>query len=152
MGTTRENTETTQENTGTTQENPGTPKYLDKTGLSQVWTNAVDNFASKKELTDTVAQAVSGVYKFIGSVNFAELPTEGMKAGHTYNIKDEFETTEAFVDGSGKTYPAGTNVAYTENGWDCLAGIFDFSNFMMKRVLRNIKAAEIDAICVIPTE
>lgn len=36
MGTTRENTETTQENTGTTQENPGTPKYLDKTGLSQV--------------------------------------------------------------------------------------------------------------------
>ncbi len=152
MGTTRENTGTTQENTGTTQENPGTPKYLDKTGLSQVWTNAVDNFASKKELTDTVAQAVSGVYKFIGSVNFAELPTEGMKAGHTYNIKDEFETTEAFVDGSGKTYPAGTNVAYTENGWDCLAGIFDLSNFLMKGDIRNISSDEIDAICVIPAE
>ena len=30
-------------------------------------------------------------------------------------IRFEFETTEAFVDGSGKTYPAGTNVAYTEN-------------------------------------
>lgn len=112
----------------------------------------MDNFASKKELTDTVAQAVSGVYKFIGSVNFSELPTEGMKAGYTYNIKDEFETTEAFIDGSGKTYPAGTNVAYTENGWDCLAGIFDFSNFMMKGDIRNITSEEIDAICVIPEE
>ena len=137
---------------GTTQENIGTSKYLDKTGLSQVWTNALDNFASKKELTDTVAQAVSGVYKFIGSVNFSELPTEGMKAGYTYNIKDEFETTEAFIDGSGKTYPAGTNVAYTENGWDCLAGIFDFSNFMLKGDIRNITSEEIDAICVIPEE
>lgn len=136
-----------------TQDNTGaTPKYLDKVGLNQVWTNAVDSFASKKELEDTVAQAVSGVYKFIGSVNFSELPTEGMKAGDTYNIKDEFETTESFVDGAGKTYPAGTNVAYTDNGWDCLAGIFDFSNFMMKNDLRNITAEEIDAICVIPTE
>lgn len=138
---------------GTTQENTGaTPKYLDKVGLSQLWTNAVDSFASKKELTDTVNRAVAGVYKFIGSVNFAELPTEGMKVGHTYNIKDEFETTEAFVDGSGKTYPAGTNVAYTENGWDCLAGIFDFSNFLMKNDIRNITSEEIDAICVIPEE
>lgn len=138
---------------GTTQETTGaTSRYLDKTGLTQVWNNAVDNFASKKELTDTVNQAVSGVYKFMGSVNFAELPSEGMEAGHTYNIKDEFETTEVFVDGAGKTYPAGTNVAYTENGWDCLAGIFDFSNFMMKSDIRNITAEEIDAICVIPAE
>lgn len=138
---------------GTTQENTGaTSGYLDKTGLGQVWANAVSNFASKKELTDTVKQAVAGVYKFIGSVNFAELPTQGMKAGDTYNIKDEFETTEAFVDGAGKTYPAGTNVAYTENGWDCLAGIYDFSNFMMKDDIRNITSEEIDAICVIPAE
>ena len=144
---------TTQESTGTIQENTGAAsRYLDQTGLAQVWSNAVGSFASKKELEDTVAQAVSGVYRFLGSVNFAELPTENMKAGDTYNIKDEFETTEAFVDGSGKTYPAGTNVAYTENGWDCLAGIFDFSNFIMKSDLRNITAEEIDAICVIPTE
>ena len=138
---------------GTTQENTAAaPKYLDKTGLSQVWSNAVDSFASKKELTDTVNQAVAGVYKFIGSVNFAELPMEGMETGHTYNIKDEFETTESFAEGAGKTYPAGTNVAYTENGWDCLAGIFDFSNFMMKGDIRNITAEEIDTICVIPAE
>lgn len=137
----------------TTQETTGIePKYLDKTGLSQLWSHSVESFASKKELEDTVNRAVSGVYKFIGSVNFAELPTEDMKAGDTYNIKDEFETTEAFADGAGKTYPAGTNVAYTEDGWDCLAGIFDFSNFLMKSDLRNITADEIDAICVIPTK
>lgn len=137
----------------TTQENMvETPRYLDKVGLSQVWSNAVDSFASKKELTDTVNQAVAGVYKFIGSVNFSELPTEGMKAGDTYNIKDAFETTESFADGAGNAYPAGTNVAYTESGWDCLAGIFDFSNFLTKGDIRNITAEEIDAICVIPAE
>lgn len=127
-----------------------TPK-LDKTGLAQVWSKAVENFASKQELTDTVSQAVSGVYKFMGSVNFAELPTEGMKAGDTYNVKNEFETTEIFVDGAGKTYPAGTNVAYTGEGWDCLAGIYDFSGFLMKDDLVNITPEEIDAICVMPT-
>ncbi len=127
-----------------------TPK-LDKQGLSQVWSKAVENFASKKELTDTVSQAVSGVYKFKGCINFAELPTEGMKAGYTYNVKDEFETTEKFVDGAGKTYPKGTNVAYTGDGWDCLAGIYDFSEFLMKDDLVNITAEEIDAICVMPT-
>lgn len=127
-----------------------TPK-LDKQGLTQVWGKAVESFASKKELNDTVAQAVSGVYKFKGSVNFAELPTENMKEGDTYNIKEEFETTEGFVDGAGKTYPAGTNVAYTDKGWDCLAGIYDFSNFLLKNDLVNITAEEIDAICVIPT-
>ena len=127
-----------------------TPK-LDKQGLSQVGSKAVENFASKKELTDTVSQAVSGVYKFKGCLNFAELPTEGMKAGDTYNVKDEFETTEKFVDGAGKTYPKGTNVAYTGDGWDCLAGIYDFSGFLMKDDLVNITAEEIDAICVMPT-
>lgn len=127
-----------------------TPK-LDKQGLSQVWSKAVENFASKKELTDSVAQAVSGVYKFKGSVNFAELPADGMKAGDTYNVKDEFETTDIFVDGAGKKYPAGTNVAYTGEGWDCLAGIYDFSDFLMKDDLVNITAEEIDAICVMPT-
>lgn len=127
-----------------------TPK-LDKQGLSQVWSKAVENFASKKELTDTVNQAVSGVYKFKGCLNFAELPTEGMKTGDTYNVKDKFETTEKFVDGAGKTYPKGTNVAYTGDGWDCLAGIYDFSGFLMKDDLVNITAEEIDAICVMPT-
>lgn len=138
---------------GTTQENAEmTPRYLDKIGLEQVWSSAVGAFVSKRELEDTVSHAVSGVYKFMGSVNFAELPTEGMKDGDTYNIKDEFETTETFIDGAGKTYPAGTNVAYTDAGWDCLAGIFDFSNFLMKGDIRNITAEEIDAICVIPAE
>lgn len=127
-----------------------TPK-LDKTGLQQVWSKAVENFVSRKELTDTVDQAVSGVYKFKGSLDFAELPAEGMQAGDTYNIKNEFETTEIFVDGAGKTYPAGTNVAYTGDGWDCLAGIYDFSGFLMKNDLVNITAEEIDAICVLPT-
>ena len=50
---------------------------LDKTGLAQVWAKITGGFATKQE----VQQAVSGVYKFKGSVNFAALPTEGMQPG-----------------------------------------------------------------------
>ena len=85
-----------------------------------------------------------------GSVAFAELPTEGMQEGDTYNIKDDFVTTEVFVEAAGKEYTAGTNISWTENGWDCLAGIYDFSEFMMKSDLVDITAEEINAICVMP--
>lgn len=106
---------------------------------------------TKTEVDNAIGQAVAGVYKFCGSVNFAELPTEGMQTGDTYNVKDNFVTTEAFVETAGKEYPAGTNVSWAESGWDCLAGIYDFSEFLMKSDIEDITAEEIDAICVMPT-
>ena len=43
---------------------------------------------TKTEVDNAIGQAVAGVYKFCGSVNFEELPTEGIKIGDTYNVKD----------------------------------------------------------------
>lgn len=141
-----------------------TPK-LNKEGLMQVWSKIVDNFATKTlveskankidtytktEVDNAIEQAISGVYKFKGSINFMDLPTEGMKEGDTYNVKDEFVTTAAFNETEGKAYPAGTNISWTEKGWDCLAGIYDFSEFVMKSDLVDITTEEIDAICVMP--
>ncbi len=137
----------------------GTLAGLDEVGINQL--NAalrtlIDGKANmtdvytRLEVDNAISRAVAGVYKFKGSVTFAELPTEGMQEGDTYNIKDAFVTTEVFVETAGKEYTAGTNISWTENGWDCLAGIYDFSDFMMKSDLVDITAEEINEICVMP--
>lgn len=135
--------------------------YLDGKGLEQVWNKATQGFAGKgtvytKAETDAavsaaVGQAVVGIYKVKGSVTFANLPTTEIQEGYVYNITDGFTADNTFVESEqGKKYPAGTNVVYTEAGWDAMAGVYDFSDFMMKSDLEDITAAEIDAICVIP--
>lgn len=113
------------------------------------------NDAYTKTETDTrienvVKTAVTGIYKYKGSVAFADLPTEAAE-GDTYNMTDDFVTTDAFMEGAGNEYKAGTNVSWTTEGkWDCMAGIHDFSEFMMKSDLVDITEEEINAICVMP--
>lgn len=59
-----------------------------------------------------------------GILNFAQLPTSGMTAGHLYHINDAFVTDGRFKEGAGYSYPAGTNVYWTQDGrWDCLSGV-----------------------------
>lgn len=110
---------------------------------------------SKQETDDAisaaVSQAVTGVYLVKGSVAFADLPEAGLKPGFVYNITDDFVTTAGFVGGAGKKYPAGTNVVYTDTGWDAMAGVYDFSGFLMADSLVDITEAEIDEICKMPT-
>lgn len=112
-------------------------------------TDAYTKTETDEAITASVNTAISGVYKVKGSVAFASLPTENRAAGDVYNISDAFTTTEGFVEGAGKSYPAGTNVVYTEAGWDCLAGIYDFSDLVKASDLVDITNEEIDAICVI---
>ncbi len=98
-----------------------------------------------------MGQAVAGINKVKGSVEFAGLPTTGMSKGHVYNITDVFTADDAFVESErGKEYPAGTNVVYTDNGWDAMAGVYDFTDFVKKSDLEEITEAEINAICVMP--
>lgn len=116
--------------------------------------------AYTKDEVDTVVDGLrtdmSSVYKVKGSVAFADLPTDGMVAGDVYNVTDDFTVIAGFisyVDGADtqKSYPAGTNIVYTADGWDCLAGTYDFSNFMQKSDIVDITEDEINAICVLPT-
>ena len=58
-----------------------------------------------------------------GTIAFAQLPTSGNVAGHMYNISNAFETDARFKEGAGYSYPAGTNIYWTQDGkWDCLSG------------------------------
>lgn len=105
------------------------------------------------QIDNKVKAAVAGIYKIKGSIAFASLPVSGMTDGDVYNITDAFTTTNAFMEGAGKPYPAGTNVAYVESSgkWDCMAGTYDFSEYLKTTDIRNLTEDEIAAICVMPT-
>lgn len=115
-------------------------------GITDAYTKTEADAAVKK----AVDAAVTGVYKVKGSIAFASLPTKGMVAGDVYNITDDFTTTDAFVEGAGKKCKAGSNVVYTDKGWDVMAGTYDFSDFVMKADIQFLTNDEIDAICTMP--
>lgn len=59
---------------------------------------------------------LNGAYIYKGSIAFAGLPatlSAGM-GGYVYNINEEFTTDARFVEGAGKKYAAGTDVAIVD--------------------------------------
>ena len=85
-----------------------------------------------------IDSAISSVYKPAGSVAFANRPSLSKTIeGNVYNITDNFTTTSDFVEGAGKSYPAGTNIVCINTvtsgtavyKWDVLAGMVDLSNY-----------------------
>lgn len=84
-------------------------------------TNAALALKADKSDTYTKAQVdakLSGVYKVKGSSTFEALPKDNNVVGDVYNITNAFNL-------GGKHYDAGTNVVWTEDGWDALSGSFD---------------------------
>lgn len=84
-------------------------------------TNAALALKADKSDTYTKAQVdakLSGAYKVKGSSTFENLPTEGNVVGDAYNITNAFDLDD-------KHYDPGTNVVWTEEGWDPLSGSFD---------------------------
>lgn len=93
---------------------------------------------------------ISAVYKPAGSSTFAALPSDlaGL-AGSVYNMSEEFTTDERFVEGTGKTYPAGTNIVVTSDSkFDVLSGFVDLSGYLTDDDFVAITNKEIDAIAV----
>lgn len=74
------------------------------------------SYADANAITTKIGQklnALDGAYVFRGSVTFDNLPstlTKGM-VGYVYNVTDDFETDSRFMEGAGKKYAAGTDVA-----------------------------------------
>ena len=90
----------------------GEEATLTKVGLNQDELD-LSNYVTKGEL--------SGVYKYIGSCKYSELPQTSSN-GNVYNITEEFTLNDT-------KYPAGTNVVYDGERWEVLSGIFDTSSF-----------------------
>lgn len=84
-------------------------------------TNAALALKADKSDTYTKAQVdakLSGAYKVKGSSTFEALPKDNNVVGDVYNITNAFNL-------GGKHYDSGTNVVWTEDGWDALSGSFD---------------------------
>ena len=112
------------------------------------------NYATTSNVNSLISAAVAGAYKAKGSVAFASLPElDTATVGDVYNVTDQFSTTENFMEGTGKTYPAGTNVVCVDAGsgakkWDVLAGFVDLAGYVAKTDMVAITETEIDDICV----
>ena len=105
-------------------------------------TNSGD--AATKDYVDTVA---TGALTPKGSVAFANLPAlTAANVNTLYNVSDAFTTTADFVEGAGKEYPAGTNVAIINTGtasspvykYDAMTGIIDTSSFATKTEVNGL--------------
>ena len=112
---------------------------------------STDDFVSTNYYTKTqVDGMVSAVYKPAGSVAFASLPTLAASVlGNVYNVTDAFTTTSDFVEGSGNSYPAGTNVVVISPSsgtykFDVLAGFVDLSGYVPTTRKVNNKALSSD--------
>lgn len=110
-------------------------------------------YQTESQVTSAINAKVSSVYKPGGSIAFASLPELSASVlGMVYNVTDAFTATADFVDGSGKKYPAGTNVVVVDAGsgsykFDVLAGFVDLSGYATTSAMNSaIATAKSEAI------
>lgn len=121
---------------------------------TQTWVTS-QSYATATNVNNLISQAVSTVYTPKGSLadisTLTTLAASG-KVGDVYNVSSEFTTTNVFIEGIGKKYPAGTNIVLVEveetKKWDVLAGSVDLSAYVKSSELVAITETEIDDICV----
>lgn len=120
---------------------------------TQTWVQG-QGYATTTNVNSLITAAVAGAYKAKGSVAFASLPElNSATIGDVYNVTDQFSTTGDFMEGTGKSYSAGTNVVCVDAGsgtkkWDVLAGFVDLSGYVAKTDMVAITETEINEICV----
>ncbi len=90
-------------------------------------TNAANSAALSESFcrqAESISSSLSGALRPLGTLSFANLPPlSTVPEGGMYNISDQFTTTGDFMEGSGLTIPAGSNIYKTASGkWDVLAG------------------------------
>lgn len=109
-------------------------------------------YQTASDVNTAIDSKIGSTYKAKGSVAFANLPSlTSANEGNVYNVTDAFTTTSDFVEGAGKTYPAGTNVVIinttgTTYKYDVLSGFVDLSGYQLSSELVAITNGEIDTI------
>lgn len=92
-------------------------------------------YQTAAEVNTAISSQIGRVYKAGGSKAFAELPEPSEEFfGNVYNVTDAFTTKADFVEGAGKAFPAGTDVAVVLDGdtykLNVLSGFVDTSEFI----------------------
>ena len=116
-------------------------------GTLETKANSADVY-TQTQTDDKIKAAISAVYKPAGSVAFAGLPTPSKDVlGNVYNVTDGFTTNDNFVEGAGKKYPAGTNVAIVSPEadtykYDVLSGEIDLSDYLTSEQISQTYATK----------
>ncbi len=93
-------------------------------------------FQNAQQVEDKIDAKISSAYKAGGSATMATLPAlSAAKLGVVVNMSENFTTTADFLEGAGKSYPAGTNVVVALAGenvykYDVLSGFVDLSKYV----------------------
>lgn len=108
-------------------------------------------YQTETQVSAKIKAETASVYKPSGSVAFAALPAPAAdKLGFVYNVIDAFITTDAFLEGAGRSYPAGSNVVVVADGagykLDALPGAVDLSNYTQKDDFVELTNAEVQQI------
>lgn len=74
-------------------------------------------YQTKTQVNNLIKSATSKVIEYGGSTDITGLPDLAIAANayKMYNITEGFSTTAQFIEGEGKSYPAGTNVVVIPN-------------------------------------
>lgn len=99
--------------------------------------------ASPKAVKTYVDAKVSSTYRPAGTIAASAIPAPSASLlGNVYNLSEEFITTDAFVEGAGKSYSAGTNIVViqsdSEYKLDVLAGFIDLSSYVKEADLATL--------------
>ena len=109
----------------------------------------VDNSKYYYTKAKAVSDSLDGSFLPMGTIEFLQLQTAIKDTGYVYHISDSFVTDDTFKSGAGISYPAGTNVYYTSDGyWDCFTGRFvtieEYESLiqMVSNLLKRIEVLE----------
>lgn len=114
-------------------------------------------------ITDAYTKAevdakITATYKPKGSLAASGIAASLLVAaneGNVYNVTEAFTTTADFVEGAGKTHPAGSNIVIVNTAaanaaavykFDVLAGMVDLSNYATLDDVEAATSADITAI------
>lgn len=122
------------------------------TSIKGMFENYYNKTETDGQIDSKIAAAVSSTYKPAGSTTYVGLPApSATEEGKVYNISDAFVTDEDFVEGTGISYPAGTNVVCIEATtdvykWDVLAGFVDLSAYETTASVDSKLANKVDKV------
>lgn len=116
------------------------------TAITTALANSGNAYQTESDVDAKIESAVVGALKPKGTIAFANLPAlTAANLNNMYNISDSFTTTADFVEGAGKSCPAGSNVAIVNTGtdaspvykYDVMVGQTDLSDYWTSTTGQN---------------
>ena len=131
-----DNASTSEENAKVSETNAKTSETnakLSETNSKTSETNALGYKETVESINNSIVGSINtlassgnvGSFIFIGTITFEgliSLSDDKKATGYVYCVTDDFTTDDSFINGTGLSYTAGTNVYYTADGWNCLSG------------------------------